>query len=69
MTAHRKLTLEETIDAARRQGEIDEIIQKTLAMTDDEIEAELTTDGVNIAELDARLAARAKALFEKTPKR
>jgi len=63
MTTHRRLTLEETIQAARRQGEIDEIIQKTLAMSDDEIARELEADGVDVSELDERLAARGKELF------
>ena len=65
MTRRSKLTLEETIQAARRQGEIDEIIQKTLAMSDEEIERELASDGVDVAALDARLAARGAALFAK----
>jgi len=64
MTNVRRLTLEETIDAARQQGAIDEVVQKARAMSDEQIERELVADGVDVTALDARLAARAKALFE-----
>ncbi len=62
-THHRKLSLEETIQAAHQQGEIDAIIHKTLAMSDEEIARELEADGVDVGELDARLAARGEELF------
>lgn len=67
MTARaHKLTLEQTIAAARRQGEIDEIVRKTLAMSDEGIERELALDGVDVKALDERLAERGREIFAKT---
>jgi hypothetical protein len=62
-TSHRKLTFRDTLEAARQQGEIDEIVEKTMAMSDEEIERELAAEGIDVAELDAHLAERAEELF------
>jgi hypothetical protein len=68
MTA-RKLTLAETLEAARLQGEIDEVVKETLAKSDAEIEAEVRADGLSEA-MEERLRERGLELLARTaPKR
>jgi hypothetical protein len=61
------LSLEETLAAAVQQGEIDAVIEKTVAMSDLEIAVELEADGVDLNALDLRMQAMRKKLFGEAP--
>ena len=60
-----RLTLQETLETAQLLGEIDELVRKTVAMSDADIDAELRADGIDDAHI-ARLQKRGLDLLRAT---